>query len=150
MKYEGVWMKNQENWNLLYLPSLRFPWQIADENLVTPDNAVYCCAVESLQHSLHVKAKAKPDYRFYSLWDKVYRIDVLHMAYRQCKRNGGSQMTNGLNPRAYVHYILTKIHDVRMNKIDPKLLLPHAIDPSQLQIFVDEQLALAKQMLNSS
>jgi hypothetical protein len=59
-------------------------------------------------------------------------------------------MMNGLNPRAYVHYILTKIHDIRMNKIDPKLLLPHAIDHSQLQIFVDEQRAFAKQMLNSS
>jgi hypothetical protein len=41
-----------------------------DENLVTPDIAVYCCAVESLQHLLHVKAKVEPNYKFYSLWDR--------------------------------------------------------------------------------
>jgi transposase len=61
-----------------------------------------------------------------------------------------SAMMNGLNPRAYVHYILTKIHDIRMKKTDPKSLLPHTIDLIQLQNFADEQLAFAKQMLNSS
>lgn len=64
---------------------------VIDENLVTPDvAAAYCCKVEELQNSLHAKAKVEPNYRFYSLWDKIYRSDVLFVAYQQCKRNGGS------------------------------------------------------------
>ena len=36
------------------------------------------------------KAKAEPSYRFYSLWDKVCRKDVLWQAYRHCRANGGA------------------------------------------------------------
>ena len=45
--------------------------------------------IRKLQRSLHVKAKTEPSYRFYSLWDKIYRKDILQEAYRQCKRNKG-------------------------------------------------------------
>jgi RNA-directed DNA polymerase len=38
---------------------------------------------------LHDKAKKSPDFRFYSLYDKVYRKDVLTYAYACCKANGG-------------------------------------------------------------
>ena len=34
-------------------------------------------SVEKLQSSLQAKAKSEPSCRFYSLWDKVYREDVL-------------------------------------------------------------------------
>jgi uncharacterized protein with HEPN domain len=37
--------------------------------------------VEKLQTVLRAKAKASPGYRFYSLYDKVYRVDVLAHAY---------------------------------------------------------------------
>ena len=47
-------------------------------------------AVEKLQTALHAKAKTEPSYRFYSLWDKVYRKDVLQVAYAQCRRNRGA------------------------------------------------------------
>lgn len=45
--------------------------------------------VRKLQTSLHAKAKAEPNFRFYSLWDKMSRWDVLVCAYKRCRRNGG-------------------------------------------------------------
>jgi len=47
-------------------------------------------SVEKLQKALQAKAKAEPSYRFYSLWDKVYRRDILWQAYRHCRANGGA------------------------------------------------------------
>jgi len=46
--------------------------------------------VEKLRTTLHTKAKQSPDYRFYALYDKVYRADVLDYAYRLCRSNGGA------------------------------------------------------------
>jgi RNA-directed DNA polymerase len=46
--------------------------------------------VGKLQAALHAKAKGSPDYRFYALYDKVYRADVLRAAYDLCRSNGGS------------------------------------------------------------
>ena len=43
-----------------------------------------------LQETLHAKAKGSPGYRFYLLYDKVYREDVLTFAYRCCKANDGT------------------------------------------------------------
>ena len=37
--------------------------------------------VGQLQETLHAKAKGSPNYRFYALYDKVYRADVLWHAY---------------------------------------------------------------------
>jgi group II intron reverse transcriptase/maturase len=44
---------------------------------------------------LHAKAKQSPDYRFYSLYDKVYRPDVLIHAYALCRAKGGEPGVDG-------------------------------------------------------
>src|ERR1035438_5343698 len=46
--------------------------------------------VQKLQAALQAKAKGSPGYRFYLLYDKLYRKDVLEYAYRCCKANRGS------------------------------------------------------------
>jgi RNA-directed DNA polymerase len=50
-----------------------------------------------LQETLRAKAKGSPGYRFYLLYDKVYREDVLTFAYRRCKANGGAAGVDGQN-----------------------------------------------------
>lgn len=51
--------------------------------------------VETLRNSLQAKAKAEPGYRFYSLWDKICREDVLAEAYGRCRANAGAPGVDG-------------------------------------------------------
>lgn len=51
--------------------------------------------VGKLQTALHAKAKATPSYRFYLLYDKVHRWDVLVYAYERCKSNKGAAGVDG-------------------------------------------------------
>jgi RNA-directed DNA polymerase len=52
-------------------------------------------SVQKLQTALHAKAKESPNLRFYALYDKVYRKDVLAFAYECCKTNGGAAGVDG-------------------------------------------------------
>ena len=52
-------------------------------------------AVQKLQTALHAKAKAEPEFRFYALYDKMYRADVLAHAYACCKANKGAAGVDG-------------------------------------------------------
>ena len=58
-------------------------------SLSTPDS------VRKLQRALYAKAKGTPDFRFYTLYDKVYRADVLLFAYRSCRSKGGASGVDG-------------------------------------------------------
>ena len=51
--------------------------------------------VRKLQETLHAKAKGSPGYRFYLLYDKVYRRDVLAFAFDRCRSNGGAPGIDG-------------------------------------------------------
>ncbi len=51
--------------------------------------------VGTLQTPLHTKAKHAPDYRFYALYDKIDRRDVLAFAYERCRANGGAPRIDG-------------------------------------------------------
>jgi len=46
--------------------------------------------VQKLQTALQAKAKENPGFRFYALYDKVHRDDILEFAYLRCKSNGGA------------------------------------------------------------
>lgn len=52
-------------------------------------------AVEKLQAVLRDKAKACPDFRFYALYDKVFRLEVLHHAYCLARQNKGGAGVDG-------------------------------------------------------
>ena len=60
-----------------------------------------------------------------------------------------SAILNKLNPRLYLHYLISKVHDLRRGLIDPMILLPHTIDQADLKKFADELLNNAKKILDS-
>src|SRR3954466_15074505 len=60
-------------------------------SLATPDS------VRTLQRKLYLKAKAEPAYRFYLLYDKLYRADVLRHAYELVRANRGAPGMDGIS-----------------------------------------------------
>ena len=52
--------------------------------------------LQRLQEALYTKAKQEPAYRFYLLYDKVYRTDILAHAYALSKHRGGAPGVDGV------------------------------------------------------
>lgn len=59
-----------------------------------------------------------------------------------------SSILNDLNPRVYIHYLLTKVHQLRRGEIDPISLLPDRINNKELENFALEQIEFGKKMLS--
>ena len=55
---------------------------------------------------------------------------------------------NNLNPRVYLHYVISRLHDLRRGTVEPGTLLPHIIDRDVLKKFSEEQIESGKKVLS--
>lgn len=83
--------------------------------LVTP------LKIRTLQRKLYAKAKQDPGYRFYALYDKVTRADLLHYAYRLVRSNKGAPGIDGVSftdieAEEGIEHFLAKLAEEVQNK----------------------------------
>jgi RNA-directed DNA polymerase len=82
--------------------------------LVTPEK------IRDLQRALYMRAKKAPKFRFYALYDKVYRVDILAHAYRLAKANGGAPGPDGVTfeeiEQSGATVMLEELHDALKTK----------------------------------
>ena len=90
-------------------------------NLATP------LSVQKLQTALHAKAKGNPSFRFYALYDKLYRADVLQYAYALARANEGAPGVDGMRFEDIEAYGLERwlgelAQELRSEKYEPEAI----------------------------
>jgi retron-type reverse transcriptase len=83
--------------------------------------------VRKLQEALHAKAKGSPGYRFYALYDKVYRKDILGWAYVRCRANGGAPGVDGQTFEDIEAYGLDRWLDELATELKGRTYRPHPV-----------------------
>ena len=81
--------------------------------------------VREFQRKLREKATAEPKFRFYSLYDKTHRMDVLGEAYRKAKANGGASGVDGetfeeIETRGIDDYLAGLQLEMKQRRYEPK------------------------------
>ena len=98
--------------------------------------------VEKLQRVLHDKAKESPGYRFYTLYDKVYREDVLWSAWLICRGNDGSPGIDGVTFEQIVsegteRWLVELAEELRTRRYQPsavrRVLIPKPGQPNKMR-----------------
>jgi RNA-directed DNA polymerase len=83
--------------------------------------------VGKLQKVLHAKAKESPTYRFYALYDKIYRKDVLSWAYARCRQNKGAAGVDGQTFEGIEEYGVERWLDELAKVLRDKTYRPEAV-----------------------
>jgi RNA-directed DNA polymerase len=84
-------------------------------------------SVQKLQTALHAKAKESPDFRFYALYDKVYRKDVLAHAYERCQANGGAAGVDSQTFEDIEEYGAERWLEERTQELKSRTYQPHPV-----------------------
>jgi len=84
-------------------------------------------SVQKLQTALHDKAKGSPKFRFYALYDKVYREDVMAFAYECCKANRGAAGVDGQTFEDIEEYGLKKWLDELRQELKSRTYRPQPV-----------------------
>jgi group II intron reverse transcriptase/maturase len=84
--------------------------------------------IQEFQRKLNEKAKASPKFRFYSLYDKTYRSDILEEAYRRAKSNGGAPGVDGvtfsdIESKGVAEYLLELQTELKTEQYKPRPVL---------------------------